>query len=453
MIMKIKRTQAPLTLDVGKDDTEVIALLKRLFQNFQGSIKIRLWNGKKLCLGKASFLSVDAPCTLILRTPHVVRQLVLSNDPLCLAEAYFRGEIDIEGDIYALLKLREKLQTLRLSWVERFFALIMLLRMQYRLGMFKPVIRNMATLQGGFVGNHSRNENRAAIEFHYDVSNEFYALWLDPAMVYSCAYFEQSDDDLAKAQEAKLDLICRKLMLKPGDRFLDIGCGWGALVIHAAKHYNVRAYGITLSKQQMMLAWTRIGEVGLHHLVKVRVQDYRDLEGHETYDKIASVGMFEHVGIKNLPAYFRTIHRLLKPEGLFLNHGITNDQEGWNKSIGTEFINRYVFPDGQLETISNIQRDMEHAGFEVDDVEGLRKHYAMTLRMWVENLERNHEAALQYVSEATYRIWHCYMAASALQFESGELGIYQILANKSHAKQTQLPLTRKHLYANDLVAI
>ncbi len=431
---------------VNQDDSDVIALLKRLFRNFEGNIKIRLWNDKRLSLGKASFLSADSPCTLVLRTPQVVRQLVLSNDPLSLAETYFRGDVDIEGDIYALLKLREQLQTMRLSWVERFFALITVFKMEYRLNMFKSGLRNMATLQGGFVRNHSRNENRAAIEFHYDVSNEFYALWLDPAMVYSCAYFEQSNDGLAKAQEAKLDLICRKLMLKPGDRFLDIGCGWGALVIHAAKHYGVRAYGVTLSKQQMMLAWTRIGEAGLHDLVKVRIQDYRDIEGSETYDKISSVGMIEHVGLKNLPAYFNTIYRLLKPEGLFLNHGITNDQEGWNKSIGTDFINRYVFPDGQLETISNIQREMEHAGFEVDDVEGLRRHYAKTLRIWVENLERNHEAALQYVSESTYRIWHCYMAASALQFESGELGLYQVLANKSHAKQTELPFTREHLY-------
>jgi cyclopropane-fatty-acyl-phospholipid synthase len=442
-----------LTHPVEQDDSDVIALLKRLFKNFEGNIKIRLWNGKKLRLGKASFLSVDSPCTLVLKTPQVVRQLVMSNDPLSLAEAYFQGDVDIEGDIYALLKLREQLQSMRLPLVERIFALITVLKMQYRLDMFKPVLRNMASLQGGFVRNHSRNENRAAIEFHYDVSNEFYALWLDPAMVYSCAYFEDASDDLAKAQEAKLDLICRKLMLKPGDRFLDIGCGWGALVIHAARHYGVRAYGVTLSKQQMMLAWTRIGQAGLHHLVEVKVQDYRDIEGDEKYDKIASVGMFEHVGLKNLPSYFSSIHRLLKPEGLFLNHGITNDQEGWGKSIGTDFINRYVFPDGQLETISNIQRDMEHAGFEVDDVEGLRKHYVLTLRMWVQNLERNHEEALKYVSESTYRIWYCYMAASALQFESGELGLYQILANKSHAKQTELPLTRNHLYVSKDLSI
>jgi cyclopropane-fatty-acyl-phospholipid synthase len=293
---------------------------------------------------------------------------------------------------------------------------------------------------------HSQKENRDAVSFHYDVSNNFYALWLDEAMVYSCAYFQQPGDDLEQAQQAKLDHICRKLLLKPGDRFLDIGCGWGALVMHAARRYGVRAHGITLSRRQLKFAQQRIAQAGLRDRVTVELRDYRDLQGDCAYDKIASVGMFEHVGLKNLPMYFSTVHRLLKPAGLFLNHGITHDLEGWNKTLSTEFINRYVFPDGQLDTVSNIQRGMERARFEIADVEALRPHYALTLRHWVSRLEQHHTQALEYVSESTYRVWRLYMAACALEFESAEIGIYQVLASKRAAGPAPVPLTRRHMY-------
>jgi len=208
----------------------------------------------------------------------------------------------------------------------------------------------------------------------------------------------------------------------------------------------VRAHGVTLSPQQLKVARERIEQAGLTDRVSVELLDYRDLPGESVYDKVASVGMFEHVGLNNLPVYFSTVHRLLKPRGLFLNHGITHDSEGWEPSVSTEFINRYVFPDGQLDTISNIQRFMERAKFEIADVEALRPHYAMTLRHWVAGLERNRSRALSYVNEATYRVWRLYMAACALQFESGEIGIYQVLANKRAAGVPDLPLTRRHLY-------
>ncbi len=223
------------------------------------------------------------------------------------------------------------------------------------------------------VNAHPRNENQAALHFHSDVSNAFYALWLDPAMVYSCAYYETPDLDPASAQHAKLDLICRKLLLQPGDKFLDIGCGWGALLIHAAKHYSVQAHGVTLSRQQLELARERIAEAGLESSVTVDLRDYRDLAGEDLYGKVASVGMFEHVGSKNLLLYFTTIRRLLKPKGLFLNHGITHDVEGSNNTLSTEFINRYIFPDGQLDNVGNILRGMEKGGFEIV-VQQVREH-------------------------------------------------------------------------------
>jgi cyclopropane-fatty-acyl-phospholipid synthase len=278
------------------------------------------------------------------------------------------------------------------------------------------------------------------------VSNEFYALWLDHAMVYSCAYFESPDVDLDAAQQAKLDHVCRKLCLRAGENFLDIGCGWGALVIHAAQRYGVRAHGVTLSPQQLLVAQQHIEQAGLADRVSVELRDYRDLTGEAVYDKVASIGMFEHVGLKNLPTYFSTVHRLLKPHGLFLNHGITHDSEGWQKSLSTEFINRYVFPDGQLDNVSNIQHVMERARFEIADVEALRPHYALTLRHWVSRLERNRARALQYVNEATFRVWRLYMAACALEFEAGGVGIYQVLASRRAAGSQPLPLTRRHLY-------
>jgi cyclopropane-fatty-acyl-phospholipid synthase len=201
-----------------------------------------------------------------------------------------------------------------------------------------------------------------------------------------------------------------------------------------------------LSPQQLKVAQERIAEAGLADRVSVELRDYRDLPAEAVYDKVASVGMFEHVGLKNLPVYFSTVHRLLKPHGLFLNHGITHDSEGWQKSVSTEFINRYVFPDGQLDNVSNIQHVMEQARFEIADVEALRPHYAMTLRHWVSRLECSHARALEFVNEATYRVWRLYMAACALEFEAGGVGIYQILAGKRAAGSLPLPLTRRHIY-------
>ena len=426
--------------------TAATRLLVLAFRGVDKSVAVRLWNGTTLALGNAFPGEIPQRFTLVIRNPNVVSAMILRRDPLYLAEAYFCGDIDIEGDFFAAVSLKDNLRTIRIPLRERMQALLLALRLRMRDRPGSGIDARNALLTGNTVKAHSKAENKNAIQFHYDVSNEFYALWLDQAMVYSCAYFERQDDDLQSAQHNKLDHTCRKLLLKPGERLLDIGCGWGALIIHAAQHYGVHAHGVTLSSQQLTMARQRIAQAGLNHRVTVELCDYRDLQGDAVYDKVASVGMFEHVGLKNLPVYFSAVHRLLKPSGLFLNHGITHDVEGWKKTLCTEFINRYVFPDGQLDTVGNIQRGMERVGFEIADVEALRPHYALTLRHWVARLEQHHAQALAYVSEATYRVWRLYMAACVLDFESGELGVYQVVASKRDLGLPALPLTRRHVY-------
>jgi len=445
----LANAQAPHTSSMKSFRGSELAaeLLTRLFHRLPFGFAVRLWNGATVQVGAIDSGGREPAFTLVFRNPEVVYSAVLGRDPLRLAEAYFRGEMDIEGDFFAALGLKNHLQTLHMSLGEQIGAAAAALRLRALNAAGRQAHIHGVPSHGRTVKAHSKEENRNAVQFHYDVSNEFYALWLDRAMVYSCAYFEKPDVGLDAAQEAKLDHICRKLTLQPNEKFLDIGCGWGALVIHAAQRYGVRAHGVTLSPQQLKVARERIAQAGLEDRVSVELLDYRDLPGDSVYDKIASVGMFEHVGLKNLPMYFSTAHRLLKPHGLFLNHGITHDCDGWRESVSTEFINRYVFPDGQLDKISNILRVVETARFEIADVEALRPHYALTLRHWVARLENNHARALQYVNEATYRVWRLYMSACALDFEAGGIGIYQVLAGKRATGNLPLPLTRRHLYS------
>ena len=415
-----------------------VRILKHLLGNFPGATVLRTM-GDKL-----NQIEVATPkFTLLLRDTAVLRKLIFGRSPLPLADAYINGLVDVQGDLYAALGLKQHFETFDFSLGVRWA----LLRDAWRLPS-KP--RNLPSTpfgSGGFSHRHSKNSDQAAISFHYDVSNMFYKLWLDEQMVYSCAYFESPDDTLEKAQANKLDHICRKLRLAPGERLLDIGCGWGAMVCWAARHYGVHAHGITLSQKQYEYAQERIQREGLADRVTVELRDYRDLAGEGVYDKVSSIGMFEHVGLANLPVYNATVMRVLRPGGLFLNHGITHDSEGWQRTIDTEFINRYVFPDGELDTVSNIQRRMEQTGFEIHDVEALRPHYAMTLRHWVSRLETHREEALQYVGESAYRVWRLYMAACAREFELGGTGIYQILASKRDHGISPVPLTRKDIYA------
>lgn len=418
--------------------------VERVFRGYTGGLSVRLWDGMVISLGRHSPVA-----TIVFHTAKLLRELAWRPDPLRLAEAYFSGEIDVEGDLNALLTQRTHLQSLTVSMRDRlalFSAAMCPVRTSALMRQGNAPVRRSRHVHALVSRKHSKAHNREAIAFHYDVSNEFYRLWLDEEMVYSCAYFNDPGENLDRAQRNKLDHVCRKLRLKAGERLLDVGCGWGALICWAAQHYGVRAHGITLSRQQYEYTHTKIRDLGLEKQVSVELRDYRDLPDDPAYDKVSSIGMFEHVGLKNLPVYFRAVGRVLKPGGLFLNHGITDNEQGRHKTIGTEFIQRYVFPDGELDSVSNVQRVMERTGFEICDVEALRPHYALTLRRWVSRLEMRREEAIAHVSEATYRVWRLYMAACASQFEQGAIGVYQILAANTREGLVGLPLTRHDIY-------
>jgi cyclopropane-fatty-acyl-phospholipid synthase len=301
---------------------------------------------------------------------------------------------------------------------------------------------------------HSRERDLAAIRYHYDVGNEFYSLWLDRRLQYSCAYFPTGSEDLDTAQEAKIEHICRKLRLRPGERLLDVGCGWGGLAAYAAQKYDVNVLGVTLSARQ-----AEYGQGIGHARVRIEMRDYRDLED-ERFDKIVSVGMFEHVGRSELPSYFAKAYELLEPGGLFLNHGISHKPvelrggEGLRQRLTRRitgegfFEQRYVFPDGQLVPVSEANLVAEKTGFEVRDVENLREHYALTLRHWVNRLEARREDAIAATDEVTYRTWRLYMAAASYGFDAGLLNVNQTLLAKPEGGRAEVPLTRADLYTD-----
>jgi cyclopropane-fatty-acyl-phospholipid synthase len=382
---------------------------------------------------------VSARFTLVLRHPGALRRMFWPPGELSLAEAYVYGDFDIEGDILAAFGLADHLLDRRWSPAER-------LRLGRRL-LALPGGRRLrsrgrvARLRGV---RHSKARDRQAVTHHYDVSNDFYALWLDERMVYSCAYFADPAEDLDTAQARKLDYVCRKLRLRSGERLLDIGCGWGGLVIHAARRYGVEARGITLSEPQARLANERIRRAGLADRCRVEVRDYREVG--ESYDKLVSVGMFEHVGAAKLPEYFRRAYRLLRPGGVFLNHGIARNPS-FPARRGPSFIQRYVFPDGELVPVAATLEAAEGAGFEVRDVESLREHYALTLGHWVRRLEARSEEARRIAGETTCRVWRLYMAGSAHGFRTGRLNVYQALLSKPDRGESGLPLTRADWYA------
>jgi len=378
-------------------------------------LAVRLWNGEQVG-------AKQPRVTLALRSPSALK-LLLKPSAGKLAEAYVEELIDVEGTARDVVSLGLSLS---------------------KTGVGKA----QSKLLGG---HHDRRSDRKAIEFHYDVSNDFYALWLDRNLVYSCGYFRNETDSLDAAQEQKLEHICRKLCLQRGERLLDIGCGWGGLMLWASEHYGTRCLGITLSKQQHAYVDEQIRARKLEAVCEVRLLDYRDLEPELCFDKIVSVGMFEHVGRKNLPTYFGTIQRHLEPGGLLLNHGIsTSWMEGQSLSSDVgDFIDRYVFPDGELVHIAKTMTEIGACGLEVRDVECLRQHYARTLWHWVERLDQNADAARQMVGEKAYRIWRTYMAGSALAFEHGWISLYQVLAGKPRDDGAlPHPLTREHLYEN-----
>jgi len=397
-------------------DRPVDSALTRLKRKVSAPLRVVLWDGREVALS-------DSPrVTLHFKRARAAAALARPT-LLSLAEAYIEGDVDLEGDV------REAIRTAEAMTRHEDAALF--------------------DRSGPTNARHTRRGDREAIRHHYDVSNEFYALWLDPRMVYSCAYFRREDDGLAAAQLAKLDHICTKLRLAPGEKFLDIGCGWGALAMHAAERYGVDATGITLSENQFRLATERIRAAGLQDRCRVLLQDYRDHPGEDFYDKVASVGMFEHVGLKNLPVYFGAVRRLLRERGLFLNHGITSSDTR-NRAVGLgagEFIGRYVFPHGELPHLHRVVHDMSDADFEVHDVECLRPHYARTLGHWSANFERRLAEAVAASSERTARIWRLYLAGCAHAFEQRWISIYQVLASRQvKPGRTELPLTREWMY-------
>ncbi|MCW2740355.1 MAG: Cyclopropane-fatty-acyl-phospholipid synthase [Blastococcus sp.] len=387
-------------------------------------VRLRAWDG--------SVAGPDEAPLVIIRSPQAVRRLIWASEELGLARAYVAGEIDVEGDLYAAFAALSSSGRLAPgeSPAPSLRERLALARAGLALGVIgrdpEPPPEEVRLHRHGRM--HSRRRDAAAVSHHYDISNEFYRLVLGPSMVYSCAVWDDPAVGLEAAQDAKLDLICRKLGLGAGVRLLDVGCGWGSLAIHAAREYGTDVVGITLSQEQAALARKRVAEAGLTENIQIRVQDYREVDD-GPFDAISSVGMAEHVGRSELPGYATTLGALLRPGGRLLNHAISWDEEAttWN---GNTFIARYVFPDGELVSLGDMVNALTSGDLEVLDVEALRRHYALTLRAWVANLEANWDDAVAATSEGRVRVWRLYMAASALSFEAGKLGVNQVLLQK-----------------------
>jgi cyclopropane-fatty-acyl-phospholipid synthase len=398
------------------------ARLLNLFENrlrqLDLPVTVSLWNGRTLGSAAAPKVAIR------LRNRQALSSFVKPSMGK-LAKRYVEQDIDVDGDPRDVLDLGETLCDAGSG------------------------VRSLGRhLPKWF--RHTKLFDRKAIHYHYDVNDDFFGLWLDHNRVYSCAYFRRADDTLDQAQEQKLDHICRKLRLQPGERFLDIGCGWGALIRWAARNYGVHATGITLSDNQHRYAREKIAAEGLTKNCEVMLMDYRDLPETEPFDKIASVGMVEHVGRTNLPVYFAKIFRLLRPGGTLMNHGIALnllDQGELGSDMGN-FIDEYVFPGGQLAHISQMVAEMSRQGLECWDVESLRPYYARTLWHWVDRREANREQAVMRVGEKIYRIWRIYMAGSAHAFERGWLSLYQVLAGKPLENGTlDFPIDRSYIYS------
>jgi cyclopropane-fatty-acyl-phospholipid synthase len=375
----------------------------------------------------------DAPATVEIRSPAAIRRMITGlGRELAFARAYVAGEIDIEGDIYAVVALRDRIGNVRPTTALLRQAMAVLGEDGANpIGKLRPLPPPPEEVRLHGI-RHSKARDAEAIAAHYDVSNAFYRMVLGSSMTYSCAVFEHADDSLEQAQANKHELICRKLDLQPGMRLLDIGCGWGSLVMHAAEHHGVTAVGVTISREQHKLAVQRVAEAGLADRVSIRLQDYREIDD-GPFDAVSSVGMFEHVGVGHLADYFGRIAALLRPGGRLLNHGIARPPGEKEAITRGGFVNRYVFPDGELVEVGKVASALQTAGFELRHSESLREHYALTLRHWVRNLEANWDAAVAEVGAARARIWRLYMAGSALGFEAGTIRIHQLLGVQLHA--------------------
>ncbi|MDR3410202.1 MAG: class I SAM-dependent methyltransferase [Formivibrio sp.] len=375
-------------------------------------VQLKLWNGREVALGASPLVRLNINSTGALR--YLIHPSMAS-----LGQAYVDGHIDVDGAIDDVITVAALLSSHE--------------------GKPERHVPRMI--------RHTQKIDADAIAYHYDVSNDFYRLWLDEEMLYSCAYFRNSEDSLEQAQVQKIDHILGKLHLQPGQHLLDIGCGWGALARRAAEKYGVHVVGITLSHNQYDLARQRVANAGLEDKVEIRLQDYRDTTG--TFDRIVSVGMFEHVGLKNLRGYFKKIHSLLADNGIFMNHGITStDPDSAEAPFGGgEFIERYVFPHGELPHISLALKEMSAAGLEVTDVENLRRHYALTTLHWSQRFEQHSDQLKEMVGEKRFRIWRAYLAGSTYGFTHNWMALHQTLAIKAgQPEHNPLPLTRDYMY-------
>ncbi len=415
-----------------------LALLDELLEDYPRDFGVRLWDGSH----RGPDPGLPERFTLVLKHAGALRALLWPPSRLAMAEAYVYDDVDIEGDIHAVFPLGDHLLAMPRTLAERVRLGRAVLSLpsgrQPRFG------RGSARVDGR---RFSLERDRSAVAYHYDLSNDFFSLYLDRRMVYTCAYFASPEESLDTAQEQKLDYLCRKLQLRRGERLLDIGCGWGGLCLFAAEHYGVEVLGITISRPQAELANERIRAAGLADRCRVELVDYRELDAPEAFDKVVSVCMFEAVAEKRLPEFFARAQSFVKPGGLFVNQGLgRRHHEAAASTSGRSFMGRYVFPDGSIVPISTALRAAESAGLEVRDVEGLREHYVLTLRHWVTRLEARYDAAIRATDETQYRIWRLYMAGSAHAMATGRLNLYQLLLVKPDRGKSHLPLTREDWY-------
>jgi cyclopropane-fatty-acyl-phospholipid synthase len=401
-------------------------LISALFRG-PSPLRIDMWDG--------SSLGPDTATTIRLHSPTALRRLLWAPGELGLARAYVSGDIQLEGSIFDLLAVRDRFVDDDGVAAEAGFTIRMLPRLwraARQLGVLGPPPPPPAVEAHLHGLRHVKGRDAQAISHHYDVGNDFYRIVLGPSLTYSCAYWADESFDLTDAQTAKYELISRKLDLQPGMRLLDVGCGWGGMVLHAARHHGVRAVGITLSHEQATLARERVRDAGLEDRIDIRVQDYRDISD-GPFDAISSIGMFEHVGLARAEEYFQDLYDLLAPGARLLNHAISRPDPTRAAIAPRSFMARYVFPDAELLEVGTAVTAMQKHHLEVRDVESLREHYARTLRVWIKNLEENWEQAQQLVGPARARVWLLYMAGSALGFEENRIAIHQVLSVRTES--------------------
>jgi cyclopropane-fatty-acyl-phospholipid synthase len=423
-------------------------IAEHIAKHLQADLSLKLWDGTVVPLGPKARSDI----VISIRSAAAVRRMIFSPKLMTVFELYAAGEIDVEGGTPLEAARRwDHLKALRLGKA---------VDKQFVLKQLWPFIRSGASgseaaaagWKGAIQGRPEKGRNdKALIQFHYDVSNAFYALFLDPEMVYSSAYFARPDMDLAEAQLAKLDMICRRLRLKPGERLFDIGCGWGGLICHAAQHFGVQAYGVTLSQQQFDFVQEKIRRLGLQDRVTVELRDYRSVEGTEAFDAIAQIEMFEHLGIDNHDKHFERMHRLLKPRGRYLHQASTRrptrDLSRFRKPTAyQQVITRFIFPGGELDYIGMTVTNLERHAFEVHDVENWREHFQKTLEIWTARLAANREAAEREIGPTKTRLWLLYFSLFALAFERNTCFVFQTLASKRQTGASGMPMSRADLY-------